>query len=133
MFSFFKDFECFPKVIGALRSVVDYQDGRSHWEMYTPSGDILAWDVVVTKFVPQAVIGWESVPGSAVEMSGIARFTPRDEHSTTVSLELVFRPAFTGFTDALYAITRRQTGDRLSGAPRSRPVLHRVAPGGDGG
>ena len=41
VFAFFKDFENFPRVIGVVRSVVDYQDGRSHWEVYTPSGGVV--------------------------------------------------------------------------------------------
>ena len=53
VFAFFKDFENLPRIFGALRSVVDYQDGRSHWELYVPSGhETLEWDAVVTKYVP---------------------------------------------------------------------------------
>jgi uncharacterized membrane protein len=114
VFAFFKDFESFPRVLGSLRSVVDYQDGRSHWEMYTPSGNVVAWDVVVTKYVPNCVIAWESVPGSEIEMHGLVRFTAVGLSSSRVSLEMIYRPVRTEFTDALFALIRRQSRHRLS-------------------
>ena len=43
VFAFFKDFENFPRVFGGLRSVIDYENGLSHWEAYSPSGAIVAW------------------------------------------------------------------------------------------
>jgi uncharacterized membrane protein len=114
VFAFFKDFECFPRIVGSLRSIVDFHDGRSRWEMYTPSGDIVAWDVVVTKYVPNGVIAWESVPGSRVEMRGVVRFQPLSPSSTQVSIELAFRPVHTGLSDAMYVLLRRQSQDRLA-------------------
>ena len=66
VFAFLNDFENFPRVIGNLRSVIDYQDGRAHWEAYTPTGHIVEWDTVVTKYVPRSVIAWESTSGSEV-------------------------------------------------------------------
>jgi uncharacterized membrane protein len=114
VFAFFKDFESFPRVIGALRSVTDYRDGRSRWEMYTPSGKIVVWNVVVTKYVPNSVIAWESVPDSPIEMRGIVRFAALGPARTKVHLALRYRPRYTGLNDALHALTRIGTGDRLS-------------------
>ena len=42
-------------------------DGRSHWCASTPAGRSLEWDTVTTKYVPNRVIAWQSVPGSPVE------------------------------------------------------------------
>jgi uncharacterized membrane protein len=116
VFAFFKDFESFPRVMGSLRSVVDYQDGLSHWEMYTPSGGVVAWDVVVTKYVPNSVIGWESVPASDVEMRGLVRFMPVGASVTHVELEMTYHPVRTALNDALFALIRRQSHDRLYAA-----------------
>ena len=91
-FDFFKDFENLPRIIGALRSVRDYQDGRSHWEAYGPSGSTLEWDALTTKYVPQSVIGWASVPGSPVESRGLLRFFGTPEGGTRVSIEFTFVP-----------------------------------------
>jgi uncharacterized membrane protein len=116
VFSFFKDFESFPRVFGALRSVADFQDGRSHWEMYTPSGSVVAWDVVVTKYFPNSVIAWESVRGSPIEMCGIVRFVSLGPSLTEVRLEMVYRPAHTGLSDAVHTLLRRWSRNRLDTA-----------------
>lgn len=104
VFAFFKDFENFPRVIGGLESVIDYQDGRSRWQIFTPSGRILSWDAVVTKYVPNSVIAWESVPGSVVETAGLVRFTPLSPRWTRLELSMTYRPTYTGLDDAVHAL-----------------------------
>ncbi len=116
VFAFFKDFENFPRVIGALRSVIDYQDGRSRWEMYSTAGSVVAWDAVVTKYVPNSVIAWESVPGSTVESAGLVRFTPRGPLATRVDLVLTHHPAHTGLNDAMRALVSAPAATRLQDA-----------------
>ena len=101
VFAFFKDFENFPRVIGSVRSVLDYQDGRSHWELYTPSGAVVEWDAVVTKYVPNSVIAWESVVRSLVDSSGIVRFTALSPTRTRVDLAITHRPIQTTLKDAI--------------------------------
>jgi uncharacterized membrane protein len=104
VFAFFKDFENFPKVIGALRSVTDYQDGRSHWAAYSPAGHIIEWDAVVTKYMPNNVIGWESVTRSVVESVGVARFSAVSASRTRLDLNLTYHPAQTTLGDAVRAL-----------------------------
>ena len=108
VFAFFKDFENFPRVIGSVRSVLDYQDGRSHWELYTPSGGVVAWDAVVTKYVPNSVIAWESVVRSLVDSSGIVRFTALSPSETRVDLTITHRPIQTTLKDAVRTLLAPQ-------------------------
>jgi uncharacterized membrane protein len=108
VFAFFKDFENFPRVIGSVRSVLDYQDGRSHWELYTPSGRVVAWDAVVTKYVPNSVIAWESVVRSLVDSSGIVRFTALSPSQTRVDLTITHRPIQTTLKDAVRTLLAPQ-------------------------
>ena len=56
VFTFCQDFENFPHIIQSLRRIVDYRDGRSHWEVLSPTGEVVAWDAEVTKYVPNTVI-----------------------------------------------------------------------------
>src|SRR5437868_780616 len=64
VFEFCRDFENFPELVDVLLSVEDSQDGRSHWAVRSPLGESIQWDAVVTKYVPNSVIAWQSVPGS---------------------------------------------------------------------
>jgi uncharacterized membrane protein len=112
VFAFVRDFENFPCIIGALRQVRDYGDGRSHWCASTPSGGTLEWDTVTTKYVPNRVIAWQSVPASPVTMHGLVRFLPEDDH-TCVRLELDYRVCTGGLADALVALTTPTRGAEL--------------------
>ena len=104
VFAFFKNFENYPRVLHGLRSVVDYDDGRSHWEAYSPSGEIIQWSAVVTKYVPNSVIAIESVAGGDVEASTTMRFVPLGPSRTRLEFEANFRPLHTRLHDAISAI-----------------------------
>ena len=113
VFAFCKDFENFPRVVHALRCVTDYQDGRSRWEVCSPSGEVLAWDVVVTKYVPNVVIGWSSTEGSVVDCSGLIRFAPISDHATRLDVHVRYDPCHTGFADAIRALVDVRGEDAL--------------------
>jgi uncharacterized membrane protein len=121
VFAFCKDFENFPRVFGALRSVTDYQDGRSHWEAFAPSGRVVAWDAVITKYVPNSVIAWASVPKSPVQASGVIRFATTGPRSTRLTIEASYVPGTTGLGEALHAIVSQRREDLV------RADLQRVA------
>ena len=101
VFAFLNDFENFPRVVGNLRAVTDYQDGRAHWEAYTPSGHLVEWDTVITKYVPRSVIAWESTAGSEVRMNSLVRFTVLSPTRTRVDLETVYCPPHADVHDAI--------------------------------
>jgi len=112
-FAFCRDFENFPRVVLALERVVDHQDGRSHWEARSPRGELLAWDAVVTKYVPNVVIAWHSVPGSVVDCSGLIRFAPIDAESSRLDVEIQYDPCHTGFRDAVRALVDKSRERQL--------------------
>lgn len=112
-FEFFTDFENFPRVTGMLHSVVDYQDGRSHWELVSPSGEIIAWDAVITKYVPHSVIAWESLPGAEARNTGLLRFSPTPEGGTRLDISVDYEPVLTGWPDALRALLDIPRQNRL--------------------
>jgi len=101
VFAFLNDFENFPRVVSNLRAVTDYQDGRAHWEAYTPSGQLVEWDTVITKYVPRSVIAWESTEGSEAQMTGLVRFTVLSPTRTQVDLEMTYTPPHSGVHDAI--------------------------------
>lgn len=113
VFTFCKDFENFPHVVGALRNVVDYQDGRSHWEVTTPAGQPLEWDAVVTKYVPNSVIAWSSTARGSVDTTGLLRFAPAEDGGTQLQVELTYTPRAMHWTDALLAIAAAPLQEQL--------------------
>jgi uncharacterized membrane protein len=113
VFAFFKNFENFARLTSSIRSVIDYEDGRSRWEVYSPSGRILTWNAVVTKYVPNSVIAWASVPHSPVETTGLVRFTPLPEGWTRLEVTVTYRPARTDLSDAVHSLLAAPAARRL--------------------
>jgi uncharacterized membrane protein len=104
VFEFCRDFENFPRMVDVLLSVEDFQDGRSHWAVRSPTGHSIEWDATVTKYVPNSVIAWQSVQGSDVEASGTMRFAPLSPKETRLDLVLTYRPRHTDLTEAWRAL-----------------------------
>jgi uncharacterized membrane protein len=113
VFEFCRDFENFPEIVDVLLSVEDSQDGRSHWSVRSPLGEAIQWDATVTKYVPNAVIAWQSVPGSEVEANGMMRFAPLSPTETRVDISLAYRPVHTRLREALKALIRPSNNARL--------------------
>ena len=133
VFEFCRDFENFPRVVHSLRRIVDYQDGRSCWEVVSPSGDVLSWNSQVTKYVPNVIIAWRSVPGSVVDCNGLIRFSPSSRGGTRLRIEVDYDPCHTTISDAVRALfdaprTAQLEADLaranfyLSGQPRRAPL-----------
>ena len=104
LFAFCRDFENFPQIVDILLSVEDTQDGRSHWAVRSPKGGVVEWDATVTKYVPNSVIGWESVPGSPVYASGLMRFYRLAPNATRLDVAITYRPRQTALGEALHAL-----------------------------
>jgi uncharacterized membrane protein len=113
VFEFCRDFENFPEVINGFLSVTDHQDGRSHWKVRTPRGETIEWDALVTKYVPNSVIAWESKPESAVRASGLMRFAPLSAKETRVDVALTYLPGHTGLAEAFSALLKGDNTRRL--------------------
>jgi len=135
MFALCSNFENFPRVVGALRGVTDFDDGRSRWAIAKASGEILEWDVLVTKYVPGQVIAWESVPNAPIESNGVVRFAPEGPDRTRLDVTLRYRPAYTSLGDALRAIVGPSRGSAVRAAmARASDQLQHLTPtaGGTG-
>ena len=113
VFAFVKDFSNFPALVKGLSSVEDYDDGRSHWRVQTDAGRTLEWDAVVTKFIPNQIIAWESKPGGAADSTGLIRFEPVNDGATKMEIELTYYPARTDVVEALFALHAEPRTDRV--------------------
>lgn len=115
VFEFCRDFENFPTIVDVLLSVEDSQDGRSHWAVRSPKGETIEWDAIVTKYVPNAVIAWESVPGSVVRAGGVMRFAPLSPKETRLDISLTYQPLRTNLNEALHALMSAPNAKRIRG------------------
>jgi uncharacterized membrane protein len=113
VFEFCRDFQNFPQIVDVLLSVEDSQDGRSHWAVRSPTGHTVEWDATVTKYVPNSVIAWESIPGSPVEATGMMRFAPLSATDTRVDISVTYRPRRTSLADAIRAVMAQSNTNRL--------------------
>lgn len=113
VFEFCRDFENFPEVVDLNLEVRDFQDGRSRWIVESPSGEPITWDATVTKYVPNSVLAWESVPGAPVFASGLMRFAPLDARATRVDVTLAYRPNETELSEAVRALISGSNTRRL--------------------
>ena len=113
VFEFCRDFENFPKIVDVLLDVQDSQDGRSHWAVRSPAGQSIEWDAVVTKYVPNSVIAWESVANSLVYAGGLMRFAPLSETETRVDISLTYRPKNTNLAQAIRTLVSQPNSRRV--------------------
>jgi uncharacterized membrane protein len=92
VYDFWRGFERFPEFMIHLVSVTTRPDGRSHWVVKAPVGQV-EWDSEVTEDRPCDVIAWESTAGSQLPNGGSVRFSdaPADR-GTEVRVALHYDP-----------------------------------------
>lgn len=81
------DLERLPLRISMIRSVVQ-SGNRFHWELEI-AGQQVAWDAIITQFIPDEAIGWKSISGP--KHTGRITFSPlRDD--TLVHVQMNYAP-----------------------------------------
>ena len=74
VYRFWRRFENLPRFMTHLERVVDLGSGRSHWVAKGRAGVNVEWDAEIINEVENKVIGWRSLPGSAVVTRGVGQF-----------------------------------------------------------
>jgi uncharacterized membrane protein len=92
VYGFWADYENFPRFMTNVREVRDQGGGRSHWVVAGPAGVPVEWDAVITEQIPNRVLAWKSVPGSAAANAGVIRFDPNPDGNTRVHIRLSYNP-----------------------------------------
>jgi uncharacterized membrane protein len=75
-----------------VRQVRDLGAGRSHWIISGPAGLSFEWNALVTEFIPNEVIAWETEPGAAIEHAGVIRFDRNIDGSTRIDIRMSYNP-----------------------------------------
>jgi uncharacterized membrane protein len=92
VYSFWRDFENFPRFMAHLESVT-VTDDRSHWVAKGPGGTTVEWDAQIVHEQPGASISWRSLPEADVANWGTVRFVPAPgDRGTEVRVALGYRP-----------------------------------------
>ncbi len=81
----------FPLVFSHVHKVEQTGDKRHHWEISGPLGTCLKWETEVVRLVPNKLIAWRSLPGSAIENTGVMQFAT-DDLGTRVHIRLTYFP-----------------------------------------
>jgi uncharacterized membrane protein len=92
VFDFWTRHEEFPRFMSNVHEVKKTGENRYHWTVAGPLGVSVEWDAEITKQIPNTLLAWKSLDGSAIEQTGIIHFTPTTEGDTCVDISLSYNP-----------------------------------------
>jgi uncharacterized membrane protein len=92
VYSFWSNFENFPKFMSHLKEVRDLKNSKSHWVAAGPGGISIPWDAEVTEQRTNELLAWTSVPGSVIRNSGLVRFDRESDGRTRVQIRMSYCP-----------------------------------------
>jgi uncharacterized membrane protein len=92
VYDFWNNLENFPRFMSRVREVVDKGNGVSHWVVEGPAGVSAEWDAMITKFIPNRVLAWKSLPGTGIDNSGQIRFDSNPDGSTRINIRISYNP-----------------------------------------
>jgi uncharacterized membrane protein len=92
VYDFWNKLENFPRFMSRVREVLDRGNGISHWVVEGPGGVPVEWDAMITKYIPNRVLAWRSMPGTGINSAGLIRFDPNPDGSTRVNIRFSYDP-----------------------------------------
>lgn len=92
VFEFWSNYENFPRFMSRVREVRRLSDGRSRWSVAGPAGLPVEWETEETVNERDRLIGWKTVPGTAVAHAGVVRFEATPEGGTRVQVRISYNP-----------------------------------------
>ncbi len=92
VYAFWSRPENFPRFMRHIREVRNLGEGRSHWVVSGPAGVAVEWDAETIQTIPNALISWRSVPGSAVAHTGTLHLQENPDGSTRLHVQMRYHP-----------------------------------------
>jgi uncharacterized membrane protein len=91
VYSFWKDFDHFPKLVDHLESVRRVGENSTHWKVVLPGGMLVEWDSEIRSDQAGGLISWQSKQGADIGNAGAIRFSraPGDR-GTLVKVEFEY-------------------------------------------
>jgi len=91
VFTFWRNFENFPRFMENLESIQITGEDLSHWKAKGPLGKIVEWDAKTTSVQENAKIAWQSTGGD-IETHGAVTFEESGPNQTKVTVGLEYQP-----------------------------------------
>ena len=91
VYSFWTDYQNFPRFMANVRNIRQLPDNRSSWTVAGPGGLPVQWTAEVTRTVAERLIEWRCTESSDVRHEGAVRFEPNGE-GTRVNVQAELRP-----------------------------------------
>jgi len=92
VYTFWSNFENFPKFMNHLKEVRHLKNGRSHWVAAGPAGISIPWEAEITEQRENQLLAWTSVPGSLINTAGLVRFDQEPDGRTRVTIRMSYCP-----------------------------------------
>lgn len=91
VFTFWRNFENFPRFMENIESIKVIGPDESHWESKGPLGKTIAWDAKTTSVQENKKISWQSTSGT-IETHGSVTFEEAGDNQTKVTVGLEYTP-----------------------------------------
>jgi len=92
LFDFWVNPENYPKAFSHVTNVERLGENLYRWTLTGPAGFPVQWEGIITRIVPNTLVEWKSLPGSAISNFGIAHFDPHYDASTRINIRMFYRP-----------------------------------------
>ncbi len=92
VYGFFRQLENYPAFMRHVREVREGPGGLTHWVVDGPAGVPVEWEAEMTAVIPNELIAWRSVEGSAIAHTGRLRFEPAPRDATRVTIQMSYNP-----------------------------------------
>ena len=91
VYAFWRKLENLPLFMKHLESVVDVGNGRSLWKAKIPGGlGTIGWDAEIVKEEEGKLLGWQSLPGSAINNAGKVEFRDAAGNGTELTVVITY-------------------------------------------
>lgn len=91
LYRFWRGLDSLPEFMQHIEEVTVLTETRSRWRVRAPVGSRLTWEAEIINDIPGQLIGWRSLPGSAMHHAGSVHFDERDGR-THVRVVLEYAP-----------------------------------------
>lgn len=92
VYKFWRNLENLPLFMGHLTSVTEVNHTHSRWEAKFPGGPKVTWTAEIVNDDENNVLGWQSLPGSAIQNAGKVEFRDTPTGGTELRVIITYRP-----------------------------------------